>query len=70
MSEYAVVYERTVDGGWAAFAPDLPGVVASADSRAEAERRMAEAIQIHLNELAARGRAVPEPSAEVGTVIA
>lgn len=28
MSEYVVIYERAHDGGWGAYLPDLPGVVA------------------------------------------
>jgi hypothetical protein len=28
MSEYVVIYEQADDGGWGAYIPDLPGVVA------------------------------------------
>ena len=28
MSEYVVIYEQAEDGGWGAYIPDLPGVVA------------------------------------------
>jgi predicted RNase H-like HicB family nuclease len=29
MSEYLVVYEQADDGGWGAYLPDLPGVIAA-----------------------------------------
>lgn len=70
MSEYAVVFEQASDGGWSAFAPDLPGVVASADSRSEAEVRIVEAIRLYRDELASDGVEVPAPSTEVGVVSA
>jgi predicted RNase H-like HicB family nuclease len=28
MSEYVAIYEQSEDGGWGAYIPDLPGVVA------------------------------------------
>ena len=28
MSEYVVIYEQAEDGGWGAYLPDVPGVVA------------------------------------------
>ena len=33
MSEYVVIYEQAEDGAWAAFIPDLPGVVALGTTR-------------------------------------
>jgi predicted RNase H-like HicB family nuclease len=30
MSDYVVTYEQAEDGGWGAYIPDLPGVVAVA----------------------------------------
>jgi predicted RNase H-like HicB family nuclease len=35
MSEYMVIYEQAEDGGWGAYIPDPPGVVALGASRAE-----------------------------------
>jgi hypothetical protein len=34
LSEYVVIYEQAPDGGWGAYLPDLPGVVALGASRA------------------------------------
>jgi hypothetical protein len=37
MSEYVVIYEQAEDGGWGAYIPDLPGVVALGSTRPEAQ---------------------------------
>jgi predicted RNase H-like HicB family nuclease len=43
MNEYVVIYERAEDGGWGAYLPDLPGVVALGATRDEAARGIQEA---------------------------
>ncbi|HVC81695.1 MAG TPA: type II toxin-antitoxin system HicB family antitoxin [Chloroflexota bacterium] len=48
---YRVVYEQ-IPTSWGAYAPDLPGLGVVGDSREEVERLIAEAIPIHLEELA------------------
>lgn len=68
MSEYAVVFERADDGGWSAYVPDLPGVVAAAKSREEAAVRVREAITLYGEELARLGESTPPPRSEIGTV--
>jgi predicted RNase H-like HicB family nuclease len=68
MSEYAVVYERADDGGWSAYVPDLPGVVAAANSREEAAIRIREAVTLYGEELARHGEFPPPPRSEIGTV--
>ncbi len=50
MSDYVVIYEQADDGGWGAYLPDLPGVVALGESREEVERRIAEAVALYLEE--------------------
>jgi hypothetical protein len=42
LSEYIVIFEQAEDGGWGAYLPDLPGVVALGDSRPEVEARIRE----------------------------
>jgi predicted RNase H-like HicB family nuclease len=44
MSEYVAVFERAEDGGWGAYLPDLPGVVALGSSRKEVADRIREAL--------------------------
>lgn len=37
MTDYAVVLEEADDGGWWAYAPDLPGVISGADTPEDRE---------------------------------
>ncbi len=62
MREYAVVYERANDGGWGAYAPDLPGLGVVGDSFAEAEQLIREGIAIHIAGLKEFGYPIPEPT--------
>ena len=57
-----IVVEPTATG-YSAYAPDLPGCVASAPSREAVERAMREAIALHLEGMRADGLAAPEPHA-------
>jgi predicted RNase H-like HicB family nuclease len=67
MSEYLVVYERADDGGWSAYLPDLPGVVAEGDSRGEVERLIREAVALYLDDRGAE-QDLPEAAATAGTI--
>ena len=68
MSEYVVVFERAEDGGWGAYLPDLPGVVALGSSRDEVADRIREALDAYAREMAALGRPLPEPVATAETI--
>ena len=57
-----VVVEQT-ETGYSAYSPDLPGCVATGQSRAEVEQTMQEAIELHLQGLHAVGLTPPEPHA-------
>ena len=60
---YLIVIERADDGGYGAWAPDLPGCVALGDSLEECEHEMREAIAFHLEGLREQGEPVPPPTA-------
>ncbi|MGH2407035.1 MAG: type II toxin-antitoxin system HicB family antitoxin [Candidatus Limnocylindrales bacterium] len=62
-----MVYERA-GRSFSAYAPDLPGCVATGRTRAEVERRIHEAIRMHVAELRAAREPVPEPAAWTGAV--
>lgn len=47
MTTYTVIYERT-ERNWGAYVPDLPGCVATGRTRADVERRIRSAIELHL----------------------
>ena len=68
MSEYVVIFERAEDGGWGAYLPDLPGVVALAATRHEVSERIHEAVEAYVQEMAALGQPLPEPVALAGTI--
>lgn len=61
MRGYVVVFEGDDASGFSAYAPDLPGVIAAADTRDETERLMREAMAEHIAILRQAGEPVPEP---------
>ncbi len=67
MRGYVVVFEGDDESGYSAYSPDLPGVVAAADSRAKTERLMLEAMAEHIAFLRESGQPIPQP-ADAGSV--
>lgn len=61
MMRYAVVIEKA-ETNYSAYVPDLPGCVATGATRAEVERRIRQAIQLHIQSMREDGIAVPEPT--------
>ncbi|MFY9889685.1 MAG: type II toxin-antitoxin system HicB family antitoxin [Streptosporangiaceae bacterium] len=59
---YIVVFEGDDAVGFSAYSPDLPGVVAAADSRSETEELMLRAMAEHIAALREAGAPVPEPA--------
>ncbi len=59
--KYLIVIEQT-GTGHSAYAPDVPGCVATGSTREEVEREMRNAIAFHLDGLKAEGMSVPHPS--------
>jgi predicted RNase H-like HicB family nuclease len=68
MSKYVVVYERAEEGGWGAYLPDVPGVVALGATRAEVISGIREALDTYTGELAELGEPLPEPVAVADTI--
>jgi predicted RNase H-like HicB family nuclease len=62
-----VVVERT-DSGYSAFAPDVPGCVATGPSQEDVERSIRDAIEFHFEGLRAEGIDTPEPQSYATTV--
>jgi predicted RNase H-like HicB family nuclease len=69
VNTYAVIIERAEDGGYGAWSPDLPGVVALGDTKDEVLVEMRKAVQFHLDGLREDGLPVPHPSTVAATVI-
>jgi predicted RNase H-like HicB family nuclease len=65
--EYAIVIERG-DGNWSAYAPDVPGCVATGDTVEETIATMQEALRLHLDLSAEYGEAPPEALTVVARV--
>jgi predicted RNase H-like HicB family nuclease len=61
---YAIVIEKA-EGNYSAYAPDLPGCVATGATIAEVELEMREAIAFHLEGLREDGLPVPEGASHV-----
>ena len=61
---YAIVIEKA-EGNYSAYAPDLPGCVATGASIEEIETQMQEAIAFHLEGLREDGAIIPAPSSRV-----
>jgi len=68
VTEYAAIYEQAEDGGWGAHLPDLPGVIALGETRAEVEERLAEAIAAYVEVMSEEERPLPLPVSHSGTV--
>jgi len=68
MNEYVVIFERAEDGGWGAYLPDLPGVVALGTTRDEVSARIREAVDTYAQEMGAIGQPLPDPVAAAGTI--
>ena len=60
MRDYLVIFEQGKDGGWGAYAPDLPGLGVAAESREEVARLIREGISIYIEELREDGLPIPE----------
>jgi predicted RNase H-like HicB family nuclease len=70
MSSYVVIFEQAEDGGWGAYLPDLPGVVALGATQAEVSARIQEALSAYAEDLRERGQTLPIPHHAAGTVAA
>jgi predicted RNase H-like HicB family nuclease len=62
MHEYTVIFEQGKDGGWGAYAPDLPGLGVAAETREEVAKLIREGIAIYIEELREDGLPIPEPT--------
>ncbi len=55
-----MIYERAQDGGWGAYAPDLPGLGVVGDTLEETEKLIREGISLHIAGLVEDGLPIPE----------
>jgi predicted RNase H-like HicB family nuclease len=62
MQEYLVIFEQAQDGGWGAYAPDLPGLGVVGETREEAEAFIRKGIAMHIAGLREDGLPIPAPT--------
>ena len=60
--KYLIVYEKS-DTGWAAYAPDLPGLGAAGKTLDEVKELIREAMEFHLEGMREHGDPIPPPNA-------
>ena len=65
--KYVVVLEPT-ETGYSAYAPDLPGCVAAAETIDQTQALIREAIAEHVELLKERGERVPQPASRTALV--
>jgi predicted RNase H-like HicB family nuclease len=65
----AIAIEKTATC-FSAYGPDLPGCIATGDSKAEIEHEMQGAIRCHIDRMIEDGLPVPEPMSIVEYVAA
>lgn len=68
-ARYAVVIEGTPGTNCSAYAPDLPGCVATGDAVESCAATMAEAIAFHLEGLRLAGEHVPDSTVVAVTMV-
>jgi predicted RNase H-like HicB family nuclease len=68
MHKFLIVIEKA-NGNFSAYAPDLPGCVATGTTREEVERNIQEAIEMHIEGLKEDNAPIPEPSSSAEYVV-
>jgi predicted RNase H-like HicB family nuclease len=58
--KYLVIIEET-KSGYSAFSPDLPGCVATGDTKEAARKNMSDAIVFHVEGMHKEGLEIPQP---------
>jgi len=61
---YAIVIEKA-ESNYAAYVPDLPGCIATGQTREETERQIRQAIELHLRGMREDGLPIPEALSQV-----
>ncbi|MHC4442349.1 MAG: type II toxin-antitoxin system HicB family antitoxin [Planctomycetota bacterium] len=65
---YIVVIEKSSDGSYSAYVPDLPGCVSCGDTIEEVKDLIKGAVNLHIESLRRHGEPVPPPTATTDTV--
>jgi len=68
MHRFLIVVEKA-NGNYSVYSPDLPGCVATGETREEAEGNMYQAIEMHLHGLVEDDQPIPKPHASAEYVV-
>jgi predicted RNase H-like HicB family nuclease len=68
MYRFLVVIEKA-NKNYSAYSPDLPGCVATGETRERAEQNIYEAIEMHIQGLLEDGSPIPKPHAAAEYVV-
>jgi len=68
MHRFLIVVEKA-NGNYSAYSPDLPGCVATGETREQAEGNMYQAIELHLQGFVEDHQPIPEPHASAEYVV-
>ena len=68
MQKFLIIIEKT-DTGFSAYVPDLPGCVATGETKAIVEINIFDAIQFHLEGLKEEGLSIPESKSEAEVLL-
>lgn len=67
MRKFLIIIEKT-DTGYSAYVPDLPGCIATGNTREKTEKNIYEAIQFHLEGMKESNLPIPLNKTEAGNV--
>lgn len=65
--KYTIIIEKAPNN-YAAYAPDLPGCIATGETREETVEEMRQAIELHIENLRLHGEPVPQPQTTAAVV--
>jgi predicted RNase H-like HicB family nuclease len=69
-NSYLIIIEGDGTSNYGAYAPDIPGCVATGETVEECEREMREAIEFHFESLRDHGEPIPQPTIAAVSAIA
>ena len=69
MLRYAIIIEKSTDGGFGAYVPDLPGCVGMGATYEETVQDIIEAIKFHLDGMKQEGLPIPIPSSQAENLV-
>lgn len=67
--KYFVIIEKTNDGGYSAYVPDLPVCFTVGDSIEEVKENIKEAIELYLEDAEEQGLILNSPSEKISALI-